>query len=298
LKDGRAHEYLNVYLALQKSSNIYMARIVHRLIETFGDHWYRKVLVDCFSLGQKTNVELPGEAPGLVPTPGKLHPNGKLEWSLPTPYSLAIGYNLLVNSVQIARIYSIFANGGYRVFPHIVRKIVKPMSDGRNEILLDNTHLGKGPKVLSSEIVETIVKGLKYTTKEGGSSKLADVMGYTEGGKSGTAEKIIHGVYSKDNHISSFVGFVPAKNPRFVLIVSIDDPEKKFIPGIGKHQLGGVCAAPVFREISLRALQYLGVEPDDPYGYPPGDPRRNVAKADWMKEIQELKALYEKWNVR
>lgn len=298
LKDGRPHDYLNMYLAMQKSSNIYMARIVHRLIETFGDAWYRKALVDLFSLGQRTNVELPGENGGVVPTPGKLHPNGKLEWSLPTPYSLAIGYNVLVNGVQIARAYAIFANGGYAVSPHLVRKIVKQMPDGSQKVLLDNTHLRATERVLSPSIVESIVKGLKYITKEGGTSKLADVMGYTEAGKSGSAEKIIDGIYSKNNHISSFVGFVPAKNPRFVLMVSIDDPEKKFIPGVGKQQLGGVCAAPVFREISARALQYLGVEPDDPYGYPSGDPRRDVLKADWMPEVQNLKSLYERWNVR
>jgi cell division protein FtsI (penicillin-binding protein 3) len=121
-------------------------------------------------------------------------------------------------------------------------------------------------------------------------------MGYTEAGKSGTSEKIIEGNYSKQHHVSSFIGFAPAKNPRFVLLVSIDDPEKKFIPGVGKHQLGGICAAPVFREIALRTLQYLGVGPDDPYGYPYGDPRRDPQKADWAMEVRALKELYEKWN--
>ncbi len=298
LKDGRSHAYLNMFQALQRSSNIYPARMVHRVIETFGDAWYRKTLVDLFSLGQKMNLELPGENPGMVPTPGKLHPNGKLEWSMPTPYSLAIGYNVLVNSIQIAKIYSIFANGGFDVSPHIVRKIVKQMPDGSQKVIQDNTEIYATRRVLSSSIVDAIVKGLKFVTKEGGNSKLADVMGYTEAGKSGTAEKIIDGIYSKNNHISSFVGFVPVKKPRFVLIVSIDDPEKKIIPGIGKQQLGGVCAAPVFREIAMRALQYLGVEPDDPYGYPSGDPRRDATKADWVREVQDLKALYEQWNAR
>jgi cell division protein FtsI (penicillin-binding protein 3) len=121
-------------------------------------------------------------------------------------------------------------------------------------------------------------------------------MGYTEAGKSGTAEKIINGIYSKEHNISSFLGFAPAKNPRFVLLVSIDDPEKKIIPGLGKHQLGGICAAPVFREIATRCLQYLGVAPDDPYGYPYGDPRRNLEKADLVKEVRQLKELDKAWN--
>ncbi len=121
-------------------------------------------------------------------------------------------------------------------------------------------------------------------------------MGYTEAGKSGTAEKVLDGIYAKDHNVSSFLGFAPAKNPRFVLLVSIDDPEKKFVPGVGKHQMGGFCAAPVFREIALRSLQYLGVAPDDPYGYPLGDPRRDPVKADLAKETLALKDLLDRWN--
>src|SRR5262249_15275861 len=90
LKDARVHQFLNLNLALQKSSNIYMGRAIQRLIETKGVAWYRKELIETFCLGKKTSIELPAESVGLVPTPGKLHPNGKLEWSVPTPYSLAI----------------------------------------------------------------------------------------------------------------------------------------------------------------------------------------------------------------
>jgi cell division protein FtsI (penicillin-binding protein 3) len=291
LKDGRVHSYLNMELAMQKSSNIYMARLVHRLMEGLGAEWYRKTLVEVFGLGQKTGIDLPAESSGLLPTPGKLHPNGKLEWSLPTPYSLAIGHNILCNSLQLAKAYCIFANGGYEVHPHLVRKIVKG-----GQTILDNTKCPLGKQVLSKEITRAIVRGMKFVTKPGGTSLLADIFGYTEAGKSGTAEKIVDGVYAKDHNISSFVGFAPANDPRFVLIISIDDPERKIIPGIGKHQFGGVCASPIFREISQRALQYLGVTPDDPYGFPPGDPRRDVKKADWMAEVENLKLLYEKWN--
>ena len=89
------------------------------------------------------------------------------------------------------------------------------------------------------------------------------------------------------------------KSPLFialVLMIVIDEPEYKYIPGVGGNQYGGNCAAPAFREIGLRALQYLGVEPDDPYGYPVGDPRRNEEKADWTKEVKALGDLYRQWN--
>ena len=297
LKDGRVHRYLNMNQALQKSSNIYMARISQRIVETFGDAWYRNALEKTFGFGQKTLIELPGENPGLLPTPGKLHPNGKLEWSVPTPYSLCMGHNILVNSIQMVRAYAAIANGGLLVQPHLVRKIVRKGKNGP-EILLDRTgsRAFQAKRVFSREIAETITKGLKFVTKEGGTSKLADLYGYTQAGKSGTAEKIIDGIYSEQHNISSFVGFAPAKNPRFVLLVSVDDPERRFVPGVGKHQMGGVCASPIFREIATRSLQYLGVEPDDPFGYPPGDPRRDSEKADFTKEIRELKQLYQQWN--
>lgn len=292
IKDGRLHHFLNMEMAMQKSSNIYMGRVVHRLIETLGEEWYRRALEEVFGFGQKTQVELPAESSGLLPTPGKLHPNGKLEWSLPTPYSLAIGHNILINGLQLVRAYAILANGGKAVQPHLVRKIVK-----NGEILADFSDYRANEQVLSASICETIIRSMKFVTKEGGNSKRADIPGYTEAGKSGTAEKIIDGHYSKDHNISSFLGIAPAKNPRFVLLVSIDDPEKKLIPGVGGQQFGGICAAPVFRDIAVLSLQYLGVDPDDPYGYPVGDPRRNGEKADFVKEVQALKELYETWNV-
>jgi cell division protein FtsI (penicillin-binding protein 3) len=204
---------------------------------------------------------------------------------------LSIGHNILVNSVQLVRAYAILANGGYDVRPHIIRKIVK-----EGATLVDNAVSKPGCRVLSSEIAKRVVKAMKFVTKEGGTSKRADVMGYTEVGKSGTAEKVIDGNYAKQQNISSFVGFAPAANPRFVLLVSVDEPEIKFIPGVGKHQFGGVCAAPIFSEIATRALQYLGVAPDDPYGYGPGDPRRDPEKADMAMEILQLKKAYEAHN--
>jgi len=294
LKDGRRqHHFLNMDLAMQKSSNIYVARLAHRLVETMGEQWYRNALCNVFGFGQKTGIDLPAESTGLVPTPGKMHPNGRLEWSVPTPYSLAMGHNILTNSIQLARAYAMIANGGLAVQPHLIRRIVK-----NGKILVDNTSYRATKQMISPSIAKTIARSLKFVTKEGGTSRRGDILGYTEAGKSGTAEKIIDGKYSKDHNISSFVGFAPAHKPRFVLIVTIDDPEKKMIPGYGGQQFGGVCAAPVFREIATKALQYLGVTPDDPYGTFQGDPRRDSKKADWAYEVSQLKELYESWNCR
>ncbi|MBS3904715.1 MAG: penicillin-binding protein 2 [Simkania sp.] len=299
LKDVRTHRFLNMYMGLQKSSNVYMATIVHRIIEQLGADWYRSCLQDIFGFGVKTGIELPGESVGLLPKPGKTHPNGALEWSAPTPYSLAMGHNVLTNSFQMLRAYGIIANGGYEVFPTLVRKIVKTTLDGEQIVLRDNTlkeTFVNRKRLLPTEVVEEVTKAMKFATKPGGCAARADIYGYSEAGKSGTSEKVIAGQYSKKNHISTFIGFAPTSHPRFVLLIAIDEPEYRYIPGVGKNQLGGTCAAPVFREIGSRTLQYLGIEPDDPCGYPAGDPRYQPEKGDWQQEIKQLSDLYKQWN--
>ena len=299
IHDLRTHPYLNMDLALQKSSNIYMARLVQRIIEALGEEWYRNALQDIFGFGVKTGIELPSESPCLLPTPGKLHPNGKMQWSTPTPFSIAFGHNILVNSIQMLRSYAIIANGGYDVRPTLIRKAVRQHRDGSEEVLLDNTSPERVKNfrcLLEPEIVEALIRAMKYVTKSGGTAPKGDIYGYTEAGKTATSEKIVGGTYSKKNHISTFIGFAPVKEARFVLLIAVDEPEFKYIPGVGKNQLGGNCCAPAFREIGLRTLQYLGVEPDDPYGFPVGDPRRDENKADWLKETKTLKELYQRWN--
>jgi cell division protein FtsI (penicillin-binding protein 3) len=212
---------------------------------------------------------------------------------------LAFGHNILANSVQMLRAYAILANGGFDVKPTLVRKITRKNQDGTTTILLDNSKPERKEsfkRLLEPQIVEQIVPIIKLVTKPGGTAYKADILGYTEAGKTGTSEKIVNGVYSKNHFISTFVGFAPAHEPRFVLLIAIDEPEAGYIPGVGKNHMGGNCAAPAFREIGTRTLQYLGVEPDDPHGYPSGDPRYDKDKADSVKKILELKELYKHWN--
>ena len=299
LVDTHFHKFLNMEMALQKSSNIYMARLVESIISRLGKEWYRQVLQDTFGFGKKTGIELPAESNGVLPTPGKKHPNGAFEWSVPTPFSMAIGHNVQMTSMQIIRAYAIFANGGYLVEPTLLRKIVKTKSDGTQDVLLDHTSrdvLGTSKRVLSPEIVKTIVSAMKYVTKPGGTASKGDIWGYTEAGKTSTAKKIVNGNYSETKYVATFVGFTPVLNPAFVLLVCMDEPEYGYIPGLGKNHNGGTCTAPVFREIATRALEYLGITPDDPYGYPYGDPRCDKQKADWMPEIRRLQEMYETWN--
>jgi cell division protein FtsI (penicillin-binding protein 3) len=252
-----------------------------------------------FGFGVKTDVELPSQTPGMLPTPGKKYANGALQWSVPTPYSLSYGYNILVNSMQMIRTYGILANGGYDVQPTLIRKIVKKDRMGNETILVDNTteeRVKNFKRILEPDIVSSVVRLMKFVTKPGGTATMADIYGFTEVGKTGTSEKLVGTTYSKKTHFTNFVGFAPVKDPQFVILVAIDEPEYKYIPGVGKNHMGGKSSAPVFKEIATRALQYLGVEPDDPYGYPVGDPRYDPEKADWIKECRALKLKYQEWN--
>lgn len=298
ITDTSLHYFLNLDMAMQKSSNIYMGRLAERIVARMGNDWYRRQL-QLFGFGLKTNVELPAESAGVLPSPGKLHPNGALEWSIPTPFSLAMGYNLQVTTLQLLRAYAILANGGLFVQPTLVRSIVKKKTGGGLQCLVDHTCKGRinnFPRVLDKEIVDRVVHAMRFVTKPGGTAKKADVPGYTEVGKTSTPKKIINGLYSEKLYCPVFAGFTPVADPAFVIIVTIDEPEYGYIPGIGKNHNGGNCTADVFREVAKRSLEYLGIPPDDPYGYPYGDPRRDSEREVWMSETRKLQEMYDKWN--
>ncbi len=298
LTDVHTHKFLNVYMAVQKSSNIYMATLAGRVVRTMGEQWYRDQLAQAFGLGGKTGIELIGESSGLLPRPGKVSAGGKLEWSKGTPYTLAIGYNVQTTSLQFARAMCVIANGGVLPELTLVRKIWRTMAHG-DEILVDHTtedRVKSFPRVFDEEDMAEVVRALKFVPKYGGTAGKADIYGYTEAGKTGTSMKLVNGQYSNQAHIASFAGFAPAKDPVFVLYVALDEPWVGYIPGLGLNHRGGTCAAPMFREMARRALEFMGIPMDDPYGFPAQDPRGDPKKADWHAEIEALNRLYQQWN--
>jgi cell division protein FtsI (penicillin-binding protein 3) len=298
ITDTRRHNFLNLDMAMQKSSNIYMARIAERIINRLGNEWFRAQLQE-FGFGLKTNIELPAESAGIVPTPGKRHPNGALEWAISTPFSISFGHNIQVTTLQLLRAYAVLANGGVLVQPTLVRCIVKSDRQGHQSVLLDHTSDGRKkefPRILDKELADRIVRSMRYVTKLGGTGVKADIPGYTEAGKSSTPKKIVNGAYSEKLYCPTFAGFTPAVSPALVLAVTIDEPEYGYTPGLGKNHHGGNCTALVFREIGRRSLEFLGIPPDDPHGYPYGDPRRDPKKETWMDETRKLQEIYNNWN--
>jgi cell division protein FtsI (penicillin-binding protein 3) len=295
LKDVQNYSYLNLNMATQKSSNIYMARLMERVVARLGKAWYRAVLAEIFGFGKRTGIEYPSETPGLLPSIGKKHPNGALEWSLSTPASLAMGYNIQVNSIQLLKAYALLANGGMLVQPTFLRKITNSNNDGTTKILVDNTKRSR-KRILSPHIIAPVVNAMKYTTKQGGTAPKGDVYGYTEAGKSGTVHKLQPDGQYGNTHRTLFIGFTPVSKPAFVLLVAIDEPEVHFLPNGTTTHRGGASAAPVFRAIATRTLEYLGIPPDDPHGYHPDDPRFDPSKADWIAETKSLLQKHKEWN--
>ncbi len=257
LKDVQLLTWLNLNAALQKSANIHAARSMQTVIEVMGAEWYRMALKEVFGFGK---AYFSDEHPGFIPTPGKKYSNGSLEWSKATPHVLGLGYNLLVNSLQLLRAYTVLASNGLQ--------------------------LGQ-QNVLSASICQRTIDAMKFVTQDGGTSRLGNIPLYTEACKSGTAEKFIDGAYSKTKNRATFIGFSPAMGPKMMLLVTVDEPVCKNTPD-GLQQFGGVSAAPIFRDIAKRVLAYLGVEPDDPHC--------GTENGDLWCESQELKAMYLKLN--
>lgn len=289
IKDVRTHTYLNFDLAMQKSSNVYLAKLIDKVVQNLGKEWYREKLESVFGFGTKTGIEVPSETIGLLPTPGKYHANGRPEWSGSTAYSLAFGYNILASSLQMSRAFATIANGGYLVKPTLVKAIEK----NGNRVY---THAPIRKRVLSKKIAKRIVRSMKAITQPGGSGYRGNVPGYTEAGKTGTTEILVNGAYSKTRHFSSFIGFAPADTPRLVCYIGMYEPAYQTERGGVRTFFGGRCAAPAFASIMKQALTYLGVPEDDPYGYPPGHPRRNYKKTKWHAETEVLRKLYNKYN--
>ncbi len=253
LKDPRPYKAMNGDLAIQKSGNVYFGRQIERLIEERGAEWYIEELGRCFGLGKKTDVELPGETAGILPSVG-----GPF-WSKATPWSMAMGYNLMVNAIQMLRAHSVIANGG---------KLVQPTLVKRDRV--------EAPQVLDPQVCKVLRHAMRFTTKWGGTARLGNIPGYTEAGKTGTAEKVFDGEYSKKLHFCTFIGFTPAQNPRFIILVAMDEPLSSF-------RFGGSAAAPVFAKIGKRIHAYSGT---------PSDADRN----DWVAERRDLLKINEEWN--
>ena len=231
----RSYGDLTVAEIFSKSSNVGTVKLAQRL----GKHRFQEY-IKRFGFGDSTGVDLPFEARGF------LRPVS--EWSKLSIGALSIGQELTVTSLQMLRAVAVIANGGYLVKPQVVRQVVNPEG-----------HLVAFPeverkRVIRKEVADFVKEAMELTVTKG-TGRSAALNGFSSAGKTGTAQKYVVGGYSKEKYVSSFVGFAPVENPVISVIVVIDEP-------VGEY-FGGRVAAPVFKEISERALIRLGVVQDD-----------------------------------
>ncbi|HWR90337.1 MAG TPA: penicillin-binding protein 2, partial [Dissulfurispiraceae bacterium] len=238
IKDAHRHGVLTFKEVIQKSSNVGSIKIGLLLGKEKVYEYIKK-----YGFGEKTGIDLMGEVSGWVRTPEK--------WSGMSIGAISIGQEIAVTPLQVLRAYSVIANGGFLVKPHVVAEVFSP--DGK--LLYEAAP--ETMRIISEKNANIFKDILKTVTIEGGTATQAAVNGNEVAGKTGTAQKMdpVTKRYSRDRFISSFVGFVPAGDPRIAMIIIINEPRGQIY--------GGVVAAPVFRDIANEALSYLRIPRDD-----------------------------------
>ncbi|PIQ98019.1 MAG: cell division protein FtsI [Nitrospinae bacterium CG11_big_fil_rev_8_21_14_0_20_56_8] len=234
---GEASDHKFGWLTLQniiaKSSNIGAIKIAQQL----GSQNLFRYIRD-FGFGQRSGINLPGEAEGQLRSPDR--------WTQLSLASISFGHEIGVTPLQMITAMSAIANGGKLMQPRITKGVLKEGQPVRSF----PPRLIK--RVISEKTSKQMIDVLKTVVKEGTGQEAA-VEGYDVAGKTGTAQKYNSETqsYSKSDYMSSFVGFAPADAPRLAVLVMIDEPRGTY--------WGGSVAGPAFREITRQSLRYLGV---------------------------------------
>ncbi len=239
ITDHKPFDELTFREAVSRSSDIGMIRVAQRLGR---ENFYR--YVRAFGFGEPTGVDLPGESGGL------LKPTAR--WSGLSLPSMSFGQEVGVTPLQMAMAGAAVANGGYLMKPLIVKRI----EDAQGQVVQEVKPVIVR-RVLEPDTVDTLTEMLELVVREG-TGRRAAVAGFAVAGKTGTAQKVdpATGRYSMVDHVASFVGFVPASRPAFVILASLDTPR-------GSLNQGGDVAAPLFARVARHALRTLAVPPDD-----------------------------------
>ena len=195
-----------------------------------------------YGFGSTTGIELPGEGAGILYEPEDM---SKLDVA-----TMSIGQGIAVTPLQMVRAFGAVANGGKMMRPHIIKSYSNVKGD-----ITSTTDPEVVGQPIPEETAKIIADILEKEVSEGGGSK-ALVEGYHFGGKTGTAEKLDtkRGGYLAGHYIASFIGFGPVEDPKFVVLVAIDDHQKGSI-------YGGQIAAPVFKNIMSQLVRYYQMSP-------------------------------------
>jgi cell division protein FtsI (penicillin-binding protein 3) len=226
ITDAHPHGVLSVNEVIQKSSNVGTVKIALQMQP--HDMWEMFTQV---GLGQKPKVPFPGAVAGKV--------RAYKTWKPIEQATMSYGYGLSASLFQLAQAYSVFANDGELV----------PVS------LVKNGSAPTGVRVIAPQTAIAVRHMLHLVTLPGGTATKAQTMGYSVGGKTGTAHKVEGKGYAGHKYRGFFVGIAPIENPRVVVAVMVDEPTAGLY-------FGGDVAAPVFSQTVQQTLRFLGVQPD------------------------------------
>ena len=232
---------LSVAEIISHSSNVGAAQLGMRLGER---GLYNQARL--FGFGEKSGFQLGYESQGILNTPDK--------WSALEITRIPAGYSISATPIQIHYAMGAIASGGELMRPQIIRAI-------RDESGADLYSFGgvSRRRVIKESVARQMAQMLTGVTEDG-TAKAAAIPGYQIAGKTGTAQKLIDGHYSKRNHVGSFVGFFPASNPRVVITVIVDDAKLDR----GRLNYGSAVAVPSFKRIAEKLISYLDIKPADP----------------------------------
>jgi cell division protein FtsI/penicillin-binding protein 2 len=237
LHDSHPLDILTVREIVQKSSNVGTAKIALQMGKERLDKTLRS-----FGFGSRTGIQLNTETRGLF---RKLS-----QWDTLSITRFPIGQGISCSPLQLVRAYCGLANHGKIPKLKLIDRIRNP--EKKNAIKMWT----EPPKQIFQNPAtwKTMIDMMVLVTQEGGTARKAAIPGYLVAGKTGTSQKFINGAYSHSKYFASFIGFAPAYNPAFVLLVTADEPKGA--------SYGGTVSAPTFRNIAERTLLYMNIKPD------------------------------------
>ena len=234
IHDWKKYGWLSFGEVLANSSNVGSIKVG---LSLGRERYYR--YMTAFGFGAPTNVGFAGESRGLLRDPGR--------WSALSLPTMSIGQEISVTAMQMVAAFGAIANNGTLMQPRVVSAVFGP--DGRELRRIEPRAVRQ---VVSPETSRTLTR-LLVGVVDGGTGKHAAIAGYDVAGKTGTAQKLEPGTkrYSRAPGVLSFVGFAPADDPKFAMLVMLDEPKNE--------KWGSEAAAPIFASIGREVLRYLEV---------------------------------------
>src|SRR5262245_4181697 len=238
IHDWKKYGWLTFSEVLQNSSNVGSIKVGHLL----GPERYYRYMT-AFGFGRPTGLGLPGESRGQLREPRR--------WSTLSLPTLSLGQEISATALQMVTAFSAVANGGTMMRPRLVKSVFD--ASGRETRRFEPEAVRR---VIKPETARTLTRIL-VSVVEAGTGHNAAIPGYSVAGKTGTAQKLDPAThrYSRAPGVLSFAGFAPAEDPRFVILVMLDEPKNE--------KWGSEAAAPIFSAIGREVLRYLDVPPQD-----------------------------------